>query len=45
MIFKISTLRIGHYMQVIKKPGTSFKSLLVTLYRWSLYRDKFDLKT
>ena len=28
-----------------KKPGTSFKWLLVLLYRWSLYREKFDLKT
>ena len=27
-----------------KKPGTSFKWLLVTLYRQSLYREKFDLK-
>ena len=28
-----------------KKPGTSFKWSLVALYRWSLYREKFDLKT
>ena len=28
-----------------KKPGTSFKGALVTLYRWSLYREKFELKT
>ena len=27
------------------KPGTSFKWSLVALYRWSLYREKFDLKT
>ena len=28
-----------------KKPGTSFKWSLVALYRWSLYRETFDLKT
>ena len=28
---------------VNKKPGTSFKWPLVALYRWSLYRKKFDL--
>ena len=28
-----------------KNPGTSFKWLLVALYRWSLYREQFDLKT
>ena len=28
-----------------KKPGTSFKWSLVALNRWSLYREKFDLKT
>ena len=28
-----------------KKPGTSFKWLLVTFCRCSLYREKFDLKT
>ena len=28
-----------------KKPGTSFKWSLVALYRWSLYREKIDLKT
>ena len=28
-----------------KKPGTSFKWSLIALYRWSLYREKFDLKT
>ena len=27
-----------------KKPGTSFKWPLVVLYRWWLYREKFDLK-
>ena len=27
-----------------KKPGTSFKWSLVTLYKWSLYRETFDLK-
>ena len=27
-----------------KKPGRPFKWLLVALYRWSLYREKFDLK-
>ena len=27
-----------------KKPGT-FKWSLVALYRWSLYREKFDQKT
>ena len=28
-----------------KKPGTSLKWSLVAFYRWSLYRDKLDLKT
>ena len=28
-----------------KKPGTSFKWPLIALYRWLLYRERFDLKT
>ena len=28
-----------------KKPEISFKWSLVAFYRWSLYREKFDLKT
>ena len=28
-----------------KKPEISFKWSLVTLYRWSLYREKFDQKS
>ena len=45
MTFMISTLCSGRHMQVIKThPGTSFKWSLVELDRWSLYRQKFDLK-
>ena len=43
MASRISTLYSGRYMQVIKSL-TSFKWSLVALYRWSLYREKFDLK-
>ena len=44
------TSRKKHFVQWalyagIKKPGKSFKWLLVALYRWSLCREKFDLKT
>ena len=28
-----------------KKPGTSFEWSFIALYRWSLYREKFDLTT
>ena len=28
-----------------KRPGISFRWSLVALYKWSLYREKFDLKT
>ena len=30
---------------VNKKPGIAFRWSLVALYRWSLNREKFDLKT
>ena len=30
---------------VNKKPEISFKWSLVPLYRWSLYKENFDLKT
>ena len=44
------TSRKKHFMQWAlyagnKKPGISFKWSLFALYRWSLYREKFDLKT
>ena len=29
----------------IKNPGKSSKWSLVAVYRWSLYREKFDLNT
>ena len=40
------TSRISMSLYVVnKKPGISFKWSLVALYRWSLYREMFDLKT
>ena len=43
------TSRKKHFVQWAlyvgnKKPGIQFKWSLVALYRWSLHREKFDLK-